>query len=139
MLVYRGPLAEPTPVGPVRIRGSGAVDVARWTATAPGEARAPLPPGPVELLEISAATARGAIGEPVVRPPPAEVRETGLDASVLALQSAISGGQVVAPSGLPAAIDALGIDRGWPWRPIALALALALLMVETRRWSTGPA
>lgn len=136
-LVYRGPPAEPPPVGPLRVRSAAGITSIRWSPTGPGEARAPLPEGPVELLEVSTATARGALVAPVVRPPPAELRQTGLDRAALALQAALSGGVVVPPEGVPAALDGLASGRGLPWRPLGLALGLALLLIGAWRWSTG--
>lgn len=133
-LVYRGPVAEPPPTGALRIRDEARVHRAQWRPEAPGVASAPLPEGPPAVLEVSAATARGAVVAPVVRPPSAALRRSGVDRGVLAAQAALTGGALVeAPADVAAAVDRLALPRRAPWPPIAAALAALLLLAEVRR------
>lgn len=131
--------SDPPPRGAVRVRdGAGREEAVRWQPVGPGRATAPLPPGPVEVLEVSSPSTRGAVVARVTRPPPAELRATGVDPGALALQAALTGGAVLASADDLAPVRAaLGRAGGWPLAPLLLLLALLAVVGDTWRWARG--
>lgn len=139
-LVYRGPPTDPPP-GALTLRGPEGVRAGAWRLTGPGAAEAPLPPGPVAILDASAASSSGAVLDTVVRPPPAEIRETGVDAGAVALQAALTGGALIDPAALddPATLApiraALRPTGGLDSAPLAALIALLVALADAARWA----
>lgn len=139
-LVYRGPPTDPPP-GALTLRGPDGVHTGAWRLTGPGTAEAPLPPGPVAILDASAASSSGAVLDTVVRPPPAELRETGVDPGALALQAALTDGAVLDPAALddPTTVTtiraSLGGTGGFDPAPLAALLALLIALADAARWA----
>ncbi|MCB9524403.1 MAG: BatA domain-containing protein [Myxococcales bacterium] len=138
LLHYQGDVGDPPPQGTAVLRSArGAREVA-WQPTGPGAAVAPLPPGPAEVIEVATATARGALVTRVARPGPAELRATGVDPGALALQAALSGGQVLkGPQDLAPWRAGRRPAGGWPGPLVFGLLALLLLGWDARRWAAG--
>ncbi|MEZ4430959.1 MAG: BatA domain-containing protein [bacterium] len=139
-LVYRGPVTDPPP-GPLTVHAPEGATTLPWHPDGPGRAWAPFPPGPPALVDVGAPSSSGAVLDTVTRPPPAELRATGVDPGALALQAAVTGGAVLEPAALAEPATAAAIraarrptDRA-PWPLYAALLALALALADAARWA----
>ena len=139
LLVYAADPRDPPPAGAAIIEGASRAAVA-WRSVGPGRAIAPLPPGPVEVLTVTSPTANGAVIARVTRPPSAEIQRTGLDLGALTLQARLTGGRVVAPDQVAAAVaDLQGRQKTDPFTPWLLAFAALLAILEVAGWAgSGP-
>ncbi|MCA9542353.1 MAG: hypothetical protein KC620_25825, partial [Myxococcales bacterium] len=136
-LWYEGPVTDPPPAGTVRIQDArGRTHERRFHLDGPGRAWTDLPEGPVEVLEVSSPSSRGAVLTRLVRPPSPEVQTTGPAPERLALQAAITGGQILtAPDALDPVFAARGHRGGVPWPLCAALLAIALVLLDAARWA----
>lgn len=136
-LWFRGAVTDPPP-GRAAILGRGDREVrVAWRPVGPGLAWAPLPPGPVEVIEVDSASARGPILQRVVRPPAVELRRTGVDRAALALQASLTGGAVLSePSDIEPVLAARRSTGGVPWA-VVLAILTALALVLDACWWAG--
>lgn len=138
VLIYTADPRDPPPTAAAIVDGETRHAVA-WRSVGPGRAVAPMPPGPVEVLAITTPTAGGAVHARLTRPPPAELRSTGVDRDALRLQAQVTGGRVATLEILPTAVDAVrGRQRRDPLAPWLFALALLALGIEVARWAGIP-
>jgi len=136
-LLFEGDVSDPPPSGLARVvDAGGVVSEVAWRPVGPGRAWAPLPSGPVGVLEVESASAEGAVVTRVTRPPPTEVRRTGADAGALALQAALTGGRVLSgPRDVAAVVTARGRGRGAPLAGYLALLAILLLIGDVAAWA----
>ncbi len=138
-LVFEGAVADPPPTGLARVvDAGGVVSEVAWRPDGPGRAWAPLPPGPVGVLEVESASARGAVVTRVTRPPPPELWRTGVDLAALSLQAELTGGHTLdGPQDVAAVRAARRGARGRPLAPWFALLAVIALLGEVAAWSGG--
>jgi hypothetical protein len=138
LLIYTADPRDPPPTGVAIVEGQVREAVA-WRSVGPGRAVAPLPAGPVDVLTVTTPTTGGALMTRVTRPPPAELRHTGVDRAALRLQAEVTGGRLAEPDGVVAAVNAVrGRQRRDPLTPWLLVLGLLCLLIEVARWAGIP-
>ncbi|MBU1432974.1 hypothetical protein KKF91_20740, partial [Myxococcota bacterium] len=109
----------------------------RWRPISPGLAVAPLPPGPVGLVEVESPSRHGRLRARVTRPPPEELAATGIDAAALEAQARLTGGLMLnGPSDLRF-LDGLGRVGRLALAPWLLWAALLLTLWDAALWRGG--
>jgi Mg-chelatase subunit ChlD len=136
-LQLRTPATDPPPRGAIQLTTpDGERHTTRWRPTGPGRASAPLPKGPVQVLDLSFPSTRGAVLARVTRPPGAELRQTGVDPGALALQAELTGGALLAgPDAVGPVLAARRPRGGIPGARLFALLAALATLLEALRWA----